>query len=112
MLQRVYIQILDNPMEDVMLSADRFDASMTNKLLAEKLQNEMGKTYPFMVSVEYVDLFTDEDDDFGDVRELLRHGAITTPVVVINGVPRIYGGIPSSVIKKEVENILSSGLVH
>ena len=38
MLQRVHIQILDNPMEDIISSNERFDNYSTNKVLAEELQ--------------------------------------------------------------------------
>ena len=109
MLQRVHIQILDNPMEDIIASNERFDNYSTNKVLAEELQKEMSFSYPYVVSVEYVDLFTDDESDFPEIRELLRHGAINTPVVLINGVPKIHGGIPYAVIKTEIEKVLSSG---
>ncbi len=112
MLRRVYIQILDNPMEDVIFSSERFDDSATNKILAEELQKEMSHVYPYVVSVEYIDLFMDDENEFPEIRELLRHGAINTPVVLINGIPKIHGGIPYSVIRKEVEKVLSSGPVH
>ncbi|MEK7712918.1 MAG: hypothetical protein AAB301_02760, partial [Nitrospirota bacterium] len=60
MLQRVHIQILDNPMEDIIASNERFDNYSTNKVLAEELQKEMSFSYPYVVSVEYVDLFMDD----------------------------------------------------
>ncbi|MBI4685964.1 MAG: hypothetical protein HY755_12330 [Nitrospirae bacterium] len=112
MLQRVYIQILDNPMDDIVFAEERINDSVTNKILAEELQKEMSHFYPFVVSVEYVDLFMDDEEAFPEIRELLRHGAINTPVVLINGIPKIHGGIPYSVIRKEVEHLLSSGPVH
>lgn len=112
MLQRVHIQILDNPIENVFFSEENTTDSATNKILTDELQREMNHVYPFVVSVEYVDLFTDNEKGFTEIRELLRHGAISSPVVVINGVPRIHGGIPYAVIKKEVEKVLSSGPVH
>lgn len=112
MLQRVHIQILDNPVEDVIFSRGNLDESTTNKILAEELQRELSHFYPFVVSVEYIDLFMDDGNAFPEIRELLRHGAISTPVVVINGIPRIHGGIPYSVIRKEVEKVLYSGPMH
>ncbi len=112
MLQRVHIQILDNPMENIIFSNERFDNYLTNKVLAEELQKEMSFSYPYVVSVEYVDLFMDDESDFPEIRELLRHGAINTPVVLINGVPKIHGGIPYAVIKAEIEKVLSSGPLH
>ena len=52
MLQRVYIQILDNPMEDIIIASnERFDNYSTNKVLAEELQKEMSWWYPYVVSV-------------------------------------------------------------
>ena len=62
--------------------------------------------------VEYVDLFMDGEEEFEDIKELLRMGALNTPVVLINGVLKIHGGIPASVIKREVEKLLSSGPLH
>lgn len=112
MLRRVYIQILDNPTEEIIFSTERFDDLATNKVLAEELQKEMSTSYPYVVSVEYIDLFMDDENEFPEIRELLRHGAINTPVILINGVPKIHGGIPYAVIKKEVEKVLSSGPVH
>ncbi len=112
MLRRVYIQILDNPMEEIIFSGEKMEEAATNKILADELREELSYSYPYVVSVEYIDLFMDDERAFPEIRELLRHGAINTPVILINGVPKIYGGIPYSVIKKEVEKVLSSGLVH
>ncbi|MBI5187737.1 MAG: hypothetical protein HZA07_01500 [Nitrospirae bacterium] len=112
MLQRVHIQIVDNPMEGILFKGGAFENSITNKVLADELRKEMNYFYPSVVSVEYIDLFMDEEEEFDDIRELLRLGAVNTPVVLINGVLRIHGGIPPSVIKKEVEKLLSSGPVH
>ena len=112
MLQRVHIQILDNPMENVLLNAEEFENPVTNRALAENLRKELNYFYPSVVFVEYIDLFMDGEEDFDDIRELLSLGAITTPVVLINGVLKIHGGISASVIKKEVERLISSGPVH
>jgi hypothetical protein len=112
MFRRVHIQILDNPAEEIFFSEQTFEDSATNKILADELREEMNHLYPYVVSVEYIDLFMDDERAFPEIRELLRHGAINTPVILINGIPRIYGGIPNSVIRKEVENLLSSGLTH
>lgn len=112
MLQRVHIQILDNPMEGVMFNAEEFEEPIKNKVIADELRKEMNYYYPTVVSVEYIDLFMDESTEFPDIKELLRQGAITAPVVLINGYPRIHGGIPMSIIKEEVERMISSGPVH
>lgn len=112
MMKRVYIQILDNPTEDIFFSTEKFEETSTNKILADELKEELTYNYPYLVSVEYIDLFTDDEREFPEIRELIRHGAITPPVVIINGEPRIYGGIPNSIIKKEVERLLGSDLIH
>ncbi|HXX53928.1 MAG TPA: hypothetical protein VEI28_05090 [Thermodesulfovibrionales bacterium] len=112
MLQRVYIQILDNPLEDVILDAEEFDEPIRNKLLADELRKEMNYYYPTVVSVEYIDLFMGNDMDFPEIRELLRQGAINAPVVLINGIPKIHGGIPRTVIREEVDKLISEGPVH
>ena len=111
MLQRVHIQILDNPTESVLFE-DTTGTAGESKVLVEKLTKEMNYLYPSVVYVEYVDLFMDSDEEFEDIRELLRLGAINSPIVLINGVLKIHGGIPSSMIRKEVERLLSSGPVH
>jgi hypothetical protein len=111
MLQRVHIQILDNPTEGILFD-NSSEVAGTNKILTEELSKEMNYFYPSVVYVEYIDLFMDGEEEFDDIRELLRYGAVNTPVVLINGVLRIHGGIPSSVIKREVEKLLSSGPVH
>jgi hypothetical protein len=111
MLQRVHIQILDNPMEGILFE-DASEGAGTNKVLTEELSKEMNYFYPSVVYVEYIDLFMDGEEEFDDIRELLRLGAVNTPVVLINGVLKIHGGIPASVIRREVEKLLSSGLVH
>ena len=72
----------------------------------------MSSSYPYVVSVEYIDLFMDDENEFPEIGELLRHGAINTPVILINGVPKIHGGIPYAVIKKRLRRSLSSGPVH
>lgn len=112
MLQRVYIQILDNPLEDIILDAEEFEEPIKNKILADELRTEMSHSYPTVVSVEYIDLFMGNDMDFPEIRELLRQGAITAPVILINGIPRIHGGIPRAVIKEEVDRLLSKGPWH
>ena len=112
MLQRVHVQILDNPIEHILIDGAEFESPLTNRTLAENLRKEMNYFYPSVVFVEYVDLFMDGEEDFDDIRELLSLGAITTPVVLINGVLKIHGGISTTVIKKEVERLISSGPVH
>ena len=112
MLQRVYIQILDNPLEDVILDADEFEEPVRNKLLADELRKEMNYSYPTVVSVEYIDLFMGNDMDFPEIRELIRQGAINAPVILINGIPKIHGGIPRAVIREEVDRLISDGPVH
>lgn len=111
MLQRVHIQVLDNPTEGILFD-NASEIVGTNKRLTEDLTKEMNYFYPSVVYVEYVDLFMDGEEEFDDIRELLRLGAVNTPVVLINGILRIHGGIPSSVIKREVEKLLSSGPLH
>lgn len=111
MFQRVHIQILDNPTEGIFFD-DTSEVAGTNKVLTEELSKEMHYFYPSVVFVEYIDLFMDGEEEFDDIRELLRLGAVNTPVVLINGVLKIHGGIPTSVIKKEVEKLLSSGPLH
>jgi predicted DsbA family dithiol-disulfide isomerase len=54
----------------------------------------------------------DGDEEFDDIKELLRLGALNTPIVLINGILKIHGGIPASVILREVEKLLSSGPAH
>lgn len=112
MLQRVHIQVLDNPTEDILYEEYTSDSAGTNKILTEELSKEMNYFYPSVVYVEYVDLFMDSEKEFDDIRELLRLGAVNTPVVLINGVLKIHGGIPATVIRREVEKLLSSGPVH
>ena len=111
MLQRVHIQILDNPTESVLFE-ETSETAGTNKVLVEELTKEMNYSYPSVVFVEYVDLFMDSDEEFEDIRELLRLGAINPPIVLINGILKIHGGIPYSMIRKEVEKLLSSGPLH
>jgi hypothetical protein len=112
MLQRVHIQILDNPTEGVLFDDNTTEISGTNKILTEELSNEMNYFYPSVVYVEYVDLFMDGEEEFDDIKELLQLGALNTPVVLINGVLKVHGGIPASVIRREVDKLLSEGLIH
>ncbi len=112
MLQRVHVQILDNPTESVLFDDSTTEVTGTNKILTEELSKEMNYFYPSVVFVEYVDLFMDGEEEFDDIKELLRLGALNTPIVLINGVLKIHGGIPAAVIKREVEKLLSSGPVH
>ncbi|HAM49997.1 MAG TPA: hypothetical protein DCP92_04645 [Nitrospiraceae bacterium] len=112
MLQRVHIQILDNPLEDVILDAEEFEEPIKNKILADELRKEMSYCYPNVVSVEYIDLFLNDDLYFPEIRDLLNQGAINTPIILINGIPKIHGGIPRTIIKEEVEKLLSAGPMH
>lgn len=112
MFQRVHIQVLDNPLEEIILNEDEVEHPVTNRQLTEELKKEMSYFYPSVVFVEYIDLFMDGEEEFEEIRELLQFGIINTPVVLINGVLKIQGSIPTSVIKQEVETLLSSGPVH
>jgi hypothetical protein len=112
MLQRVHIQILDNPTEAMLFNDNTTEISGTNKILSEELSHEMSYFYPSIVYVEYIDLFMDGEEEFDDIRELLRLGALNTPVVLINGILKVHGGIPATVIRREVDKLLSEGLTH
>jgi hypothetical protein len=112
MLQRVHIQILDNPTEGILFDDNTSESTGTNRVLTDELSKEMNYFYPSVVYVEYVDLFMDGEEEFEDIKELLRLGALNTPVVLINGILKIHGGIPASVIKREVEKLLASGPIH
>lgn len=112
MLQRIHIQVLDNPEEDIFYNEYSSEIAITNKALTEELSKEMKYFYPSVVFVEYIDLFMDGEEEFDDIRDLLRLGAVNTPVVLINGVLKVHGGIPSAIIRKEVEKLLSSGPIH
>ena len=112
MLQRVHIQILDNPTEAVLFDDNTTDVSGTNRILTDELSQEMGYFYPSVVFVEYIDLFMEGEEEFDDIKELLQLGALNTPVVLINGVLKVHGGIPATVIRREVDKLLSEGLVH
>jgi hypothetical protein len=112
MLQRVHIQVLDNPTEGVLFDDNTTESSGTNKILTEELSDEMNYFYPSVVYVEYIDLFMDGEEEFDDIRELLRLGALHTPVVLINGMLKVHGGIPATVIRREVDKLLSEGLTH
>lgn len=112
MLQRIHIQILDNPFEDVSFSESYFDEGVNNQALAEQLQTSLDYQYPNLVLVEYVDLFLEDESRFVEVRELVSHGLITLPVILINGEPFIYGAISYRAVIEEVERLLSMGPVH
>jgi len=112
MLQRVHIQVLDNPTEGVLFDDNTTEISGTNKILTDELSDELNYFYPTVVYVEYIDLFMDGEEEFDDIRELLRLGALNTPVVLINGMLKVHGGIPASVIRREVDKLLSEGLIH
>jgi disulfide oxidoreductase YuzD len=113
MIQKVHVQILDNTVHDTIFTDKEFQQPATNKLLADELKQELHSSYPSMVSVEYIDLFMLEDNEyFNDITELLRQGAIHAPLILINGILKIHGGIPPKIIKKEVEKLLFSGPVH
>lgn len=113
MIPRVHIQILDNTLNDSEWSARQFDDPAVNKFIADELNDELSSSYPSMVSVEYIDLFLYEDDEyFQDIAELLSQGILSSPLVLINGVVKIQGGIPAALIKQEVEALLFSGPVH
>ena len=112
MIQRVYLQILDNPFEDLVYSESSYDDAVTNHAIAEELQNSFDFHYPNMVHVEYIDLFLEDDGRFPEIREMLSHGLVILPVILINGSPFLHGGISYDIIMEEIEKILSSGPSH
>jgi len=111
MMKRIHIQVLDNPVDDMFYEEYATEVE-TNRILTSELSKEMKYFFASVVFVEYVDLFMDNEEEFDDIRELLRIGAVKTPVVLINGALRIHGGIPSAVIRQEVEKIISDGQIH
>jgi disulfide oxidoreductase YuzD len=111
-LNRVHVQIIDNPFEEAFYSDDSLDEALNNQAIAEELQNSFDIHYPSMVHVEYIDLFMEEDQRFAEIRDMLRHGLIVLPVILINGRPFIHGGISYRAIMEEIEKRLSSGPVH
>lgn len=113
MIQRVHVQILDNSIQDGFPTDKELQRPVINKFLADELKNDLHLSYPSMVSVEYIDLFMHgEDEYFNDISELIRQGAVHAPVVLINGMLKIHGGISPNAIKREVEKLLFSGPVH
>jgi hypothetical protein len=112
MMQRVYLQILDNPFEDLIYSELTYDDAVTNNAIVEELRNSLDFHFPSMVLVEYIDLFLEEDNRFTEVRELLSHGIISLPVILINGKPVYHGGISHSIILEEIEKLFLSGPIH
>ncbi len=112
MFQRVHIQILDNPTETILFDDNTTEVPGTNKILSDELSQEMDYFYPSSVFVEYIDLFMEGEEEFDDIKELLRLGALNPPIVLINGILKVHGGIPASVIRREVDRLLSSGPVH
>ena len=99
-------------METVLFEDSSDEGEGANKVLTEELSKEMSYFYPSVVCVEYIDLFMDGEEEFDDIKELHRLGALNTPMGLINGILKIHGGIPASVILREVEKLLSSGPAH
>jgi hypothetical protein len=112
MLRTIRIQIIDNPMHWVLLDGEDFTEPAKNRHIADELRDDMKRSYPSVVSVEYIDLFADAKDEFREIREMIYHGGVNTPIVLMNGVVKVAGAIPPDVIKKEVEKMLSSGPLH
>ncbi|MGE5892884.1 MAG: hypothetical protein ACM34I_02400 [bacterium] len=112
MLNKLHIQIVDDTLDGLLMSAEQYDETFTNQFLAEELQKELSDDYPFMVSVEYIDLFLEDEKTFPAVRKLLQNGEINLPVILFNGIPRLYGGVPPLLIKEEVHRIMGAGPIH
>lgn len=112
MLEKIFIQIIDNPFENIIYSDTFEDIASHNRALAEELQILFDLNYPTMVSVEYIDLFFNEDENFQNIREMLSHGVITLPFILVNGTPLYYGAISNKIIIDEIEKRLSSGPIH
>ncbi|RMG01385.1 MAG: hypothetical protein D6726_09615 [Nitrospirae bacterium] len=111
-MNRIYLQIIDNPFEDLVYSETSYDEGATNHALAEELQTSFDIQYPNMVHVEYIDLFLEDESRFPEIREMLSHGLLRLPVILINGNPFLHGGISYQIIMEEVEKILSAGPLH
>jgi len=111
-MNKIFVQIIDDPFEDLLINEDYFDNGADNQAIAEQLQESLDYHYPNMVHVEYIDLFLENEDRFQEIREMLGHGLITLPVVLINGKASFHGGISYRMILDEIENILSSGPIH
>jgi sulfur relay (sulfurtransferase) DsrC/TusE family protein len=112
MINKLHIQIVDDTLDGLLMSAEQYDDSFTNQFIAEKLQRELSSDYPSMVSVEYIDLFMEDEKNFPGVRRMIKSGEMNLPVVLFNGIPKLYGGVLPTMIKKEVEKIMDSGPVH
>lgn len=113
MIQRVYVQIVDDTSRKILLAEKEFQKPMTNKTLAERIKDDLCSSYPSIVSVEYIDLFLLEDNEsFNDISELIKEGMLHAPVILINGMLKTHGNILPSFVKTEVEKLLFSGPTH
>jgi disulfide oxidoreductase YuzD len=108
----IYIQIIDNPFQDIIYSDLYYDNGATNQAIAEHLQYSLDYYYPNMVYVEYIDLFLEDEERFPEIREMFSFGLITPPVILINGKAIFHGGISYRIIIEEIDRMLSSGPLH
>lgn len=112
MLNKVHIQIIDDTLDMLLVNAEHFEEFFSNRFIAEELQRELSDNYPTVVSVEYIDLFLEDERNYPVVRRLLKDGEITPPVILFNGIPKLYGGVLPSLIKEEVDRIIGDGPIH
>lgn len=57
------------------------------------------------VKVKFIDVLYDNIDDYPTITDLLKRG-YKLPLVIINGVPKFYGGIPNESVYSEINKYL------
>ncbi len=73
---------------------------------AEDLGNSLSKRFGQAVKFNYVDVKSEEMEDYPDITAILSK--VKLPLVVIGGKPRFHGGITLSKIEKAVDELLSN----
>jgi len=74
---------------------------------AKDLKTYLKGKFGDVVKLIYVDVASDEMKDYPDIPSVLSN--IRLPLIVLNGEPRFYGGIPADMIENAVREILSGG---
>lgn len=67
------------------------------------LEAKLQQHYGTLVQVEYMDSLSQEAQAYAGVLKLIEERGFSLPLVVVNGQPKLAGGLPLDAISEEVE---------
>lgn len=70
------------------------------KAIAEKIE----KDFPDKVAVDFLDIFSDDVEEYSEILKMVDGGLVELPITLINSLPRFHGGLNYEDIKETLKS--------